>query len=135
MVPYFKHECHHLVIPTKNWKKKKKAMVFLLNSGLPDGAVVEDRLALDLEYTSRSKNTLFFFYFINLNRYHIYMQGKKPAALYKVKDDSEARSFIECCLAPVDERLSVSVIFSSIKIHMVLFQQLEFQPPWLRWTM
>jgi hypothetical protein len=31
-------------------------------------------------------------------------------------------------------KLSVSVL-SSIKIHMVLFQQLQFQPPWLRWTM
>jgi hypothetical protein len=42
----------NLVIPTKN---RKKAIVVLLNRGIPGGAVVEDRLALDLEYPSRSK--------------------------------------------------------------------------------
>ncbi|XP_066357096.1 probable serine/threonine-protein kinase WNK9 [Miscanthus floridulus] len=39
-------------------------------------------------------------------------QGKKPAALYKVKD-VEVRSFIENCLAPVDERLSASELLKS----------------------
>ncbi|KAK8450099.1 hypothetical protein SEVIR_7G306700v4 [Setaria viridis] len=39
-------------------------------------------------------------------------QGKKPAALYKVKD-SEVRSFIENCLAPAAERLSASELLRS----------------------
>jgi WNK lysine deficient protein kinase len=40
------------------------------------------------------------------------LQGKKPAALYKVKD-VEVRSFIENCLAPVAERLSASELLKS----------------------
>ncbi|KAL6641849.1 hypothetical protein ACP70R_020030 [Stipagrostis hirtigluma subsp. patula] len=39
-------------------------------------------------------------------------QGKKPAALYKVKD-VEVRSFIENCLAPVAERLPASELLKS----------------------
>uniref|UniRef100_A0A0A9EPW6 non-specific serine/threonine protein kinase n=1 Tax=Arundo donax TaxID=35708 RepID=A0A0A9EPW6_ARUDO len=39
-------------------------------------------------------------------------QGKKPAALYKVKD-AEVRSFIENCLAPVAERLPASELLKS----------------------
>ncbi|KAJ1253819.1 hypothetical protein BS78_K178000 [Paspalum vaginatum] len=39
-------------------------------------------------------------------------EGKKPAALYKVKD-AEVRSFIENCLAPAAERLPASALLKS----------------------
>ncbi|KAL6905590.1 hypothetical protein ACP4OV_003191 [Aristida adscensionis] len=39
-------------------------------------------------------------------------QGKKPAALYKIKD-TEVRSFIENCLAPVTERMRASELLKS----------------------
>ncbi|OEL20060.1 putative serine/threonine-protein kinase WNK9 [Dichanthelium oligosanthes] len=43
-------------------------------------------------------------------------QGKKPAALYKVKD-VEVRSFVENCLAPASERLSASELLRSSFLH------------------
>uniref|UniRef100_A0A0E0MJX7 non-specific serine/threonine protein kinase n=1 Tax=Oryza punctata TaxID=4537 RepID=A0A0E0MJX7_ORYPU len=39
-------------------------------------------------------------------------EGKKPAALYKIKD-AEVRSFIENCLAPVENRMSATELLKS----------------------
>ncbi|KAG0520168.1 hypothetical protein BDA96_08G050100 [Sorghum bicolor] len=54
-------------------------------------------------------------------------EGKKPAALYKVKD-VEVRSFIENCLAPVDERLSASELLKSSFLQKDIYGSLSAPP-------